>query len=234
MLINCTWSHTTSPQAYKNNEQRIKKELLLKFTFWASDLKISTGLKGHSAGYIYLLKINRKEKIGLSTLQLEHKVRITSGAGGAGGSGCVCSFMELTQLPAKHRHWAWLQCTAWRGLENSIPPRAESSPSYRQNLDLDLEKKSCRNVLSLSCHFPACESQKQQEKKKLPICFQKPWASPSGIWNLGVTQRVSFKTALVALPDISVIWEAASRKWTNNHFKPCPYQGICPDLSLQV
>lgn len=32
------------------------------------------------------------------------------------------------------------------------------------------KKKSCRNVLSLSCHFPACESQKHQEKNT-PLLF---------------------------------------------------------------
>lgn len=43
------------------------------------------GLRGQPTGYIYLLKINWREKIGPFTLQLEHKVRITSSAGGAGG-----------------------------------------------------------------------------------------------------------------------------------------------------
>lgn len=35
--------------------------------------------------YIYLFKINRKEKIGPFALGLEHKVRMTSGMGRAGG-----------------------------------------------------------------------------------------------------------------------------------------------------
>lgn len=128
MLINCVRKRTTWPHAMQNNEQPInKKETLLNFMCSALNLKISTSVEGHCTDYIYLFKINRNEKIDLFALKLEHKVRMTSGAGRPGGvwphprllAAQVITIIILAPI------WAPILCTQWDGKQYSSCVRSQ-------------------------------------------------------------------------------------------------------------
>lgn len=139
------------------------------------------GLRGHFTGYIYLLKINRKEKIGPFTLKPEHKVRITSGVGRAGGDLAVSaapqSSSNLHQNIGTALGSDMLHRVGWKTVLLSCP---EPSLCCRQSLD-EIQKKLLKCAQSF-LSLPGTWKSKTSGEKYSPFVSRNPEEPGHEIW----------------------------------------------------